>query len=155
MIKVKAAGIRHTLIRPGFICVGPEKTGSSWLYRNLKWHPEIYLPPINEIRSFYNRYAYPGEGLRDRFSARGDWHVRQYRGFLRKRFRYYLRHPHELLFHWQRTKWDLRFLFGSRNDGWYLSLFDPAGERLAGEVSPQYFSCRRRRSRGSIGCFQK
>jgi hypothetical protein len=40
---------------------------------------------------------------------------------------------------WDRFAWDLRYLFGRRTDQWYLSLFDAAGDRLAGDISPSYF----------------
>ena len=57
-------------INPGFVCVGPERTGTSWLYVALSGHPEIAMPPVKEIRYFYDCAAYPGETLE--MTARAD-----------------------------------------------------------------------------------
>ena len=34
---------------PDFLSVGMQKTGTGWLYDQLKWHPSIWLPPVKEI----------------------------------------------------------------------------------------------------------
>lgn len=41
---------------PNFICPGAQKCGTTSLYRTLKQHPDIYLPPIKEVRFFMDRY---------------------------------------------------------------------------------------------------
>lgn len=118
---------------PHFLCVGPEKTGTSWLYHALAGHPDVKMPPVKELRYFYEKFAYPNETLGERFSARGDWHCRDYRAYLAERVRSWVRHPFG-----PATAWDLRYLFGRRSLEWYVSLFDD--EKIAGDVSPQYFS---------------
>jgi hypothetical protein len=125
---------------PTFLCVGPEKTGTSWIWANLKPHPDVYLPPIKEIRYFYENVRYPGEGLRGRFSPRGDWHSRDYRDYAAQLFRRTARRPVALVRDADRIRWEARYLFGSRSDAWYLSLFDEAAGRPSGDVSPQYFT---------------
>jgi hypothetical protein len=40
---------------PTFIFIGPDKSGSSWLYEILREHPECYVPPIKDIY-FFDRY---------------------------------------------------------------------------------------------------
>ena len=37
---------------PDFICIGAERACSTWLYKNLKKHPEIWLPPVKKIHYF-------------------------------------------------------------------------------------------------------
>jgi len=37
---------------PNFIGVGPEKTGTTWIYKNLAAHPNVIFLPLNEIRYF-------------------------------------------------------------------------------------------------------
>jgi hypothetical protein len=37
---------------PDFICIGAQKAGTTWLYRNLGYHPQIWLPPIKELHYF-------------------------------------------------------------------------------------------------------
>ena len=125
---------------PAFICVGPEKTGTSWLYANLAPHPDVFLLPVKEIRYFYEVVTYPHEKWWSRLSSRGDWHAQDCRAYLRERLEYYLKRPRSIKGEWPRFAWDWRYLFGHRSDEWYFSLFAEAGQRLSGDISPQYLS---------------
>jgi hypothetical protein len=40
--------------------VGAQKAGTSWLYRYLKSHPEIFMSPIKEMHFFGTRYKAKG-----------------------------------------------------------------------------------------------
>ena len=35
---------------PDFVCVGMQKGGTGWLYDQLQFHPEFWMPPMKEIR---------------------------------------------------------------------------------------------------------
>ena len=35
--------------RPDFLCVGAQKAGTSWLYRQLESHPDFWMPPLKEL----------------------------------------------------------------------------------------------------------
>ena len=35
--------------RPDFLCVGAQKAGTSWLYRQLEPHPDFWMPPVKEL----------------------------------------------------------------------------------------------------------
>jgi Sulfotransferase family len=37
---------------PDFLCIGAHKSGTTWLYRMLRQHPDIWLPPLKEITYF-------------------------------------------------------------------------------------------------------
>lgn len=37
---------------PDFLIVGPQRTGTTWLFHNLKGHPEIFLPKEKELYYF-------------------------------------------------------------------------------------------------------
>jgi hypothetical protein len=37
---------------PHFIGIGAQKAGTTWLYRNLQEHPEVWLPPEKELHYF-------------------------------------------------------------------------------------------------------
>ncbi len=53
---------------PDFLFIGPDKTGSSWLYKMLQAHPDSYVPPIKDIYFF------------DRYYERGlDWYLEHFR----------------------------------------------------------------------------
>jgi len=34
---------------PDFLCVGAQKAGTSWLYRQLEPHPDFWMPPVKEL----------------------------------------------------------------------------------------------------------
>jgi hypothetical protein len=36
-------------VRPDFLCVGAQKAGTSWLYHQLDFHPDFWMPPIKEL----------------------------------------------------------------------------------------------------------
>jgi Sulfotransferase family len=35
---------------PDFLCVGAQKGGTSWLYRQLEQHPDFWMPPLKELQ---------------------------------------------------------------------------------------------------------
>lgn len=37
---------------PDFLCVGGQKAGTSWLYRQLERHPDFWMPPLKELHYF-------------------------------------------------------------------------------------------------------
>jgi hypothetical protein len=37
---------------PDFLCVGAQKGGTSWLYHQLDFHPDFWMPPIKELHYF-------------------------------------------------------------------------------------------------------
>lgn len=41
---------------PGFLGIGATRAGSTWLWRNLRSHPELYLPEQKELHYFNRRY---------------------------------------------------------------------------------------------------
>lgn len=43
---------RESLMLPEFLCIGAPQSGTTWLYQNLKAHPEIFLPDRKELRQF-------------------------------------------------------------------------------------------------------
>jgi len=40
--------------RPDFLCVGAQKAGTSWLYRQLEPHPDFWMPPVKELHYLDN-----------------------------------------------------------------------------------------------------
>ena len=39
---------------PDFLCVGAQKGGTSWLYRQLEPHPDFWMPPMKELHYLDN-----------------------------------------------------------------------------------------------------
>jgi hypothetical protein len=46
---------------PDLVYIGPDKAGSTWLHQVLRWHPQVYAPPVKEL-FFFDRYHDRGEG---------------------------------------------------------------------------------------------
>lgn len=42
---------------PDFLCIGAQKAGTSWLDVNLRFHPDIWMPPIKELHYFDHLYV--------------------------------------------------------------------------------------------------
>ena len=125
---------------PDFICIGAHKTGTTWLYETLKRHPEVYLPPVKEIRYFWERYSWPHQQVIGRFTGR-TWLNSWYRATLKTKAKHYLRHIIQLPRRRHDLIWDIRFFFLPHTDRWYASLFTHARPpRKGGDISPQYFS---------------
>ena len=55
---------------PDFICVGAQKAGTRWLYDQLAFHPEFWMPPVKELHFFDG--ARPGLRKAKRLKARID-----------------------------------------------------------------------------------
>jgi hypothetical protein len=43
---------------PNFIVIGAQKSGTTWLYRNLRQHPDIFMPPEQHKELFFFSYRY-------------------------------------------------------------------------------------------------
>ncbi len=123
---------------PGFVGVGPEKTGTTWIYRHLMDHPETICSPVKELRYFWENLNYPGENFLSRSLNKKKWYTAQYREHFRKRTRHYLKNLTNLKDR-KRLIWDWKYFFSIHNDDWYLSSFDNLQGYITGEVSPQYF----------------
>ncbi|MBC9866958.1 MAG: hypothetical protein F7O42_03600 [Opitutae bacterium] len=131
--------IPSTEISPGFIGIGTQKTGTTWLYAQLSRHQSVWMPPIKELHYFDRSPKYPSpNGLKTASPIARIWrnepfHRRQCRRILRslpgcivsRRF--------------DRIGWGLRWVFGYYDDRWYKSLFpDVSASSISGEITPAY-----------------
>jgi hypothetical protein len=114
---------------PDFLCIGAQKAGTTWLDRNLRRHPKLWLPPIKEIQYFNDLYIPKSR----------QWTARHRRERGVKLMRQYLaKNPPE--------NWDYRrisvladIITGPISDRWYGRIFGLAsGKPSCGEVSPDY-----------------
>jgi hypothetical protein len=124
---------------PGFVGIGAQKAGTTWLHAMLSSHQGIWLPRMKELHYFDRKYptseaeprsasGRPSGILAKRLAARlrrTDWATLVHR--LRK-------------FRSQDLAWELKYHFGDWSDDWYASLFENCGGRLPGEITPAY-SC--------------
>lgn len=104
--------------KPQFLCIGAQKAGTTWFYQRLRQHPELWLPPVKEIH-YFDTVSLP------------------WRKALTKALRLSERRKGLVHSYWK-TPSQWKWIFFPLTDAWYLSLFEEAGERLAGEVTPAY-----------------
>ncbi len=123
---------------PDVICIGAQKAGTRWLYDQLAFHPEFWMPPVKELHFFDG--AKPGFRKAKRLQARIDNDLEKV-----NRMRAEDASP-------PLTARDLRFLegylalFGDKKlmkdkasaTERYARLFDEKGSHKTGDVTPAY-----------------
>jgi len=57
---------------PDFLGIGAQKAGSSWLWENLRCHPELFLPDQKELHFFDRRYHRTLRSYTSKFHGAGD-----------------------------------------------------------------------------------
>ncbi len=112
---------------PDFICIGAQKAGTTWLYRQLRAHPDAWLPPVKELHYFDRDAHAKRHGLLDRLAEAGTRHA--FAEWLNTLYRH--RQPGDLA-------WGRRYFTGRRDDDWYGRLFAGGAGRLTGEFTPAY-----------------
>lgn len=120
---------------PHFVGIGAQRSGTGWLYRNLRRHPDCFLAPIKEVHYF--------DSLDDTVLSLPKTYQRGYR---------FKRHVktciqsviasaiyQERNFNLTRDFWWQYFSEGSNID-WYTNLFDQAARtgKITGEITPAY-----------------
>lgn len=112
--------MNQSVDQPFFLGIGAHKSGTTWLYENLKRHPNVWLPPVKELHFFDGLPNLPKVGHRlnellKEVLATGQITDAARLDFLR---RYVLEQP--------------------KDAGWYRSLFEGAGDRRGGDITPAY-----------------
>lgn len=105
---------------PHFLCIGAHKSGTTWLYENLKRHPAVWLPPIKELHFFDGMPGLP------RLAQRLNDAIKEVVATGR------VPDPAKL------DQMRRLVLDQPKDFAWYRSLFQPAGERLTGDITPAY-----------------
>jgi len=129
---------RATRSLPDFLGIGAHRAGTSWLYANLKEHPDIWLPPRKELHYFDRSTEYPSPdhlacasmlfrlvGLRK--------HNLRYKRELFRALLSIIADPSR-----DHIRWNAKYFFGSCDDRWYASLFEESANRTKGEITPAY-----------------
>ena len=129
---------------PGFIGIGTQKAGTTWLYAQLARHPFVWMPPIKELHYFDRSPKYPSpNGLFtaspiSRIWMRDSHHKRQCRRILRSLPMCIISRRFSMI------RWGIRWVFGYYNDHWYKSLFrDAPSNSISGEITPAYATLNR------------
>ena len=116
---------------PDFVGIGAQKAGTTWLHRNLKAHPQIYMP--RKELHYFDRKINDRSNALSRLFGKGDLDGRWRRQVRHWTVVHLVKKPslRDLL-------WDLNFYMRPYNDEWYASVFEGKGEKVAGEITPAY-----------------
>jgi len=118
------------------LCIGAAKSGTTWLYEQLRHSPEIYMAPEKELHYFFSRY---GAFNRLRSSARYRL-LKAYVDRASEKFEKPLPDPAfaREFSHFQKDlDWYQMFAQGPVTQSWYRSLFLEAGKnQFACDFSP-------------------
>jgi len=117
---------------PDFICIGAQKAGTTWLYNNLKDHPDIILPHLKELHFFDEIHRKVKRNLFCRL-FNNHWMNAWWRYNLKHRFYHSLKELNAKKFYWL-----LIYFFYTRNFNWYRRLFSNKKNKITGELTPDY-----------------
>ncbi|WP_143741902.1 sulfotransferase domain-containing protein [Thiorhodovibrio frisius] len=114
---------------PHFLCIGAQKAGTSWLYKQLKQHPEIWMPPVKELHYFDHLFC---KGNR-------SWTTGHIRRAVFGSLKWHVNHGIEPDFDY------IRYLSGLASgemftEQWYRTAFDRPGAKgkVIGDITPEY-----------------
>jgi hypothetical protein len=123
---------------PHFLGIGAQKAGTTWLWAQLKRHPQIWMPVRKEVHYFSRHLISPTVsilalgGLRHKLLGR-EPASRLWRAMVRSDLTDAIRSRDV-----ERVKWIIRYYASDATDDWYRSLFPPSPELICGEISPSY-----------------
>ena len=120
-----------------FLGIGAQKSATSWLWKVLHEHDDIWMPPRKELHYFDRSLRYPSpsflatDKLSDRLTNK---------------------EPNNMLFRNKlltelgmiidrkqgNIEWYSKYFLGTYNDEWYKSLFEEGKEKVSGEITPAY-----------------
>ena len=132
---------RPRIIKPEALCIGPTKTGTTWLFNNLRQHPQIWVPPVKELEFLSEGCIVPRHSIINLlFSAS----YRRMRMRLKEKIKRCFSPYHQDQFFDKQTQWLLNYTFGKRSYEWYSGLF-PVTPRLCIDITPSYYYLPERR----------
>ncbi len=116
---------------PDFIGIGAQKSGTTWLHRNMDAHPQLWLPrkevhyfdkKINDNTNALSRLL--GKSDDDVRWRRQTWHWLKFHTLKKPSLR--------------ELRWISKYYMKPYNDDWYGEIFEPKKGRIAGEITPAY-----------------
>ena len=114
---------------PGFLCIGAQKAGTTWLFEQLKTHPGIWMPPVKELHYFDTLFV-PGHKA---------WTSGHIQSSAKRLLKLHVRESKEIdmkyVAYLARLATEARF-----SEDWYRDAFrlPSAQKRLTGEITPAY-----------------
>ena len=114
---------------PDALCIGAQKGATTWLYKNLGFHPLVWLPPIKELNFFTSVHVL---GHRADDNRHRQDQIRESRTWWQHAVGRDIEQPQRLAL--------LDHLANERlTDDWYARIFDFRGpDQVAIDISPEY-----------------
>ena len=114
---------------PSFLCVGAQKAGTTWLYWQLREHPDVWMPPLKEIHYFDHLYV---EEVR-------QWSLWHLKSGIAPILRWHVNNHKNVNFHYVRYLSEIvdREPF---TESWYERIFSyqAANGKVTGDITPEY-----------------
>lgn len=112
---------------PDFLCVGAQKSGTTWLEKFLRKQQSIWLPPLKEL-NFFNNLVFKSNS-----AYSGSWRRKTALSRLKNALTYNVNIEQpwfEFLVHLCKERIDI---------SWYTDIFKRApGDKVSGELTPEY-----------------
>jgi hypothetical protein len=113
--------------QPDFFCIGAAKAGTRWLYDQLLFHPQVWMPPMKELHYFDGGFRFAPEKAQAalaRLLAGKRWTQKGLRRLDER----------DVVF----RKHAATHRPGTVDFAWYGELFAPKGEAISGDITPAY-----------------
>lgn len=110
---------------PDFICIGAQRAGTTWLYKQLQQQTDVWLPPVKELHYFDRMDQQYGLELLLKNKRWRDECLR----LLAKAI---------LGLSLSDLLWAKKYFLSERNNSWYKSLFNTGSDKVCGDLTPAY-----------------
>lgn len=113
---------------PGFLCIGAQKAGTTWLFQMLRHHPDIWLGPFKEVQFFNSLFV-------KQHTSWTKWHIQD---SARKALEFHLANSKMPDFSYVRYLGQLAEKNTIFSEEWYRLFFSRKGELIGGDITPEY-----------------
>lgn len=122
--------------KPDFICVGPHKTGTAWLFKTLSAHKEVKKSIVKELDYFLDQDI-KSKGLIASLKYRKSHLSRVIkRRLISKNLKKIFSSENAR----RRIEYHLRIIFGRFSFKFYSDFFQKEDSQIVGDISPAYFA---------------
>lgn len=110
---------------PDFYGIGVQKAGTTWLHAQLSKHPDIFMPNLKEIQYFNHLYIPDHRGWTDQHR------ISRLQNMLENAIK-----AEKVNYDW--IAYLANCAKNELTDEWYAHFFSIAGDKIAGEITPEY-----------------
>lgn len=123
---------------PDFLVIGAARSGTTWIDRQLRAQPFVWLPPKKEIHYFDRSLRYSSPSYLHEYRVWKRWFSTERHNRLYRKKAVSFMGAALLRGQFAAIPWGFDYFFRSIDAAWYPRLFRQAGDRIKGEVTPAY-----------------